>query len=97
MSDNESVMKKVKKIMGLGGRRWDIDQGATNLAWTGVIKKISLGGCFVRGLNRKTACADRLNQSVTWPALYMCLVAPGLNHGTQDLPIFLLPRDTKDL
>lgn len=43
MSDNESMMKKVKKILGLGGTRWDIEQGATNLAWTEVIKKVSLG------------------------------------------------------
>lgn len=37
------MMKKVKKILGLGGTRWDIEQGATNLAWTEVIKKVSLG------------------------------------------------------
>ena len=30
-----------------GGRQWDTEQGVTSLAWTGVIKKVSLGGYFV--------------------------------------------------
>lgn len=48
----------------------DNEQGATNLAWTGVIKKLFLSGCFCLrpGVGRQLS-ADRLNQSVTWPAL----------------------------
>ena len=94
MSDNESVMKKVKIMAGGGGgRQWDNEQGATNLAWTGVIKKVSLGGGFVR-----PEWEDSLCRQVKPKCDMACFVCVWLHRLlTTAHKIFLLPRDTEDL